>query len=705
MGNGQLRGNGILHLRWALELFLISLFLAGAGSCMTARVGGALAKPPKAPPTLDEAVADYYQGSFEKSIDVLERLIAADPLDRRARWEFVRELEEAGDYHRAAAALRDLDTLASNRSAVDEKLFVDLYLADDLVGARALLPLPAETAHTLFYEALLFRDIGDPSRAVSLLEKSLSRRERYPMAWYFLGKLRYETKDYVNAERCFEQVLGQDPDLTMALVPLAESILAQGNYRAAYPLLVRAHNILPGDAWIAATIAKLEEAHPLLVEKRAETKALAERTTVPPRVAPLAPGAAAPPVVRVGLAEELRSITLKTGGDFIIRSMAPGGVLTYRGKKDQLLEVKSDGDAITLSDPGGSPFLSWTAPVTLEYTEPRCTTVIFHLVTERGTFYAATGNKAYRGTMEFRPDREGFAVVNALPLEEYLYSVVPSEMPASWPMEALKAQAVAARSYTLASLGAFASRGFDVQGSVISAAYGGVGVEQEATTEAVNATRGEVLVFDGRPLTAFYSANSGGYTENSRVVWGESAGMEAVPDVLTPRRDTFLPLPALISWLRSDPSSYSAVPPYYSRAAYRWVKWVPVDKIERRVAREKPIGRVLSILTRGRGMSGRVSAVEIIGTDGSVLVRGDRIRYVLGGLRSTLFTVRPKLGPGGLPKYFIFTGAGWGHGVGMDQSGAAGMAAAGYSYREILAHYYPRARLEAELPVTTGSAR
>ena len=671
---------------------------------MTARVAGVV-KSPEAPPTFDGAVADYYQGSFEKSIRVLEQLIADDPLGRKARWELARELEEAGEYSQAAAVLRELGTLTDHRSAVDVELFIDLYLAGDLEGARALLPLPVETAHSLFYEALLFRDSGDPSRAISLLRRSLSLRKRHPIAWYFLGKLLYETKDYAKAERCFEQVLNQDPDLTLSLVPLADSILAQGNYTAAYPLLLRARNILPGDAWIAAKIAKLEEADPLLAEKRAETKAVAERTTVPPRVAAVAPGVAASPIVRVGLAEELRSITLKTGGDFLIRSAMPGRALTYRGKKDQVLVVQSEGGSVTLSDPGERPFLSWTAPVTLEYTEPRCTTVIFDLVTERGTFYATAGNRAYRGTMEFRPDRKGFAVVNVLPLEEYLYSVVPSEMPASWPMEALKAQAVAARSYTLASLGTFASRGFDVQGSVVSAAYGGVGVEEEATTEAVNDTEGQVLVFDGRPLTAFYNANSGGYTENSRVVWGESAGMEAVPDILTPKRDTFLPLPALISWLRSDAASYSSVSPYYSRAAYRWVKWVPAEEIARRVGREKDIGGILSIITRGRGISGRVAEVEVVGSSGSVLVRGDRIRYVLGGLRSTLFTVRPKLGSGGLPQYFIFTGGGWGHGVGMDQSGAAGMAAAGYTYKEILAHYYPRAQLATDDPAAAESAR
>ena len=86
--------------------------------------------------------------------------------------------------------------------------------------------------------------------------------------------------------------------------------------------------------------------------------------------------------------------------------------------------------------------------------------------------------------------------------------------------------------------------------------------------------------------------------------------------------------------------------------------------------------------------------ILIKGTTGEYLLTGDlNIRTKLGGLKSTLFTIQPKLGADGLPEYFLFTGAGWGHGVGMCQSGAAGMAADGHSYQEILLHYYPGAQI------------
>jgi len=116
----------------------------------------------------------------------------------------------------------------------------------------------------------------------------------------------------------------------------------------------------------------------------------------------------------------------------------------------------------------------------------------------------------YRGVIELTARPDGLTVVNELPIEEYLYSVLPSEMPSSWPAAALRAQAVAARSYTMANLGRFAARGFDLLGNVFSAAYRGMLAETASARAAVDATRGVVLMDGELPLAAYYSANSGG---------------------------------------------------------------------------------------------------------------------------------------------------------------------------------------------------
>jgi SpoIID/LytB domain protein len=273
-------------------------------------------------------------------------------------------------------------------------------------------------------------------------------------------------------------------------------------------------------------------------------------------------------------------------------------------------------------------------------------------------------------------------------MEEYLYSVVPSEMPVSWPTEALKAQAIAARSYAIANLGQFKDRGFDLFGTPHSMAYHGVGAEYKKSSEVVDVTHGMILLGGKQPLKAYFSANHGGYSEDCLTLWGYDAYMQAVPDKLIPQRISLLPLDALYRWIRDTPVSYSNVPKYSHVSAYRWEKWVSPVEIRRRLA-EDP-GEITQIITRGRGISGRVVELEVRGTKRTVNVKGDAIWSAMGGLRSSLFTIRQKLDKNGVLEYFVFQGAGYGHGIGLDQHGAAGMASVGLSSSEILRHYYPR---------------
>ncbi len=157
------------------------------------------------------------------------------------------------------------------------------------------------------------------------------------------------------------------------------------------------------------------------------------------------------------------------------------------------------GDAqVELADPSGQVLLRSTGPLRLSYADPADTTILFDVQYGQGSFWAGNEDRLYRGAIELDPRAEGLTVVNLLSVEEYLYSVLPSEMPSHWPQACLQAQAVAARSYTLANLGRFAARGFDLLGSVASAAYRGAGAETPAVREAVDATRGLVLMAGGK---------------------------------------------------------------------------------------------------------------------------------------------------------------------------------------------------------------
>ena len=237
-------------------------------------------------------------------------------------------------------------------------------------------------------------------------------------------------------------------------------------------------------------------------------------------------------------------------------------------------------------------------------------------------------------------------MINRLSVEEYLYSVVPSEMPAWWPAAALEAQAIAARSYTLYPRNRFAERGFDLLSSVTSAYYPGVTNEHPRTTTAVDATRGRVLQDGSRPLDAVYSANHAGYAEAAGSVWGWPNSLVVTSDPLLPALETYRSPAEVYQWLITRPDSYSGRPPYAGRSSYRWNLLVPRETIEQRLADSgQPVGTVTRIAPGPRGITGRVESVTIYGSRGETEVRRDAIRSRLGGLRSNLFVVSAYLGP------------------------------------------------------------
>lgn len=270
----------------------------------------------------------------------------------------------------------------------------------------------------------------------------------------------------------------------------------------------------------------------------------------------------------------------------------------------------------------------------------------------------------YRGELALRPDG-GITAIDVLPLEQYLYGVVPSEMPASWDPQALEAQAVAARSYALANLGKHGSLGYDLCSTDDCQVYGGAAAETMATNQAVDATRAQVLTFNGRVVPAYFCASSGGYTENSEDVWERRIPcLRAVPD-------------------------YDQKSPYFT-----WYKDVTVGDLAAGLARfGVDVGQLMQLQPVQRSYSGRVMDIRVVGSSGSCVVRGETFRMA-AGLNSTLFNVSA-VGDG-TPSEFAFAGRGLGHGVGLSQWGAKALAEMGYNYTQILAHYYPGAQLSRD---------
>ena len=308
------------------------------------------------------------------------------------------------------------------------------------------------------------------------------------------------------------------------------------------------------------------------------------------------------------------------------------------------------------------------------------------LVTPDGNGYSGWSGRWYRGSFRIHASQpEGLTLVNEVPLESYLRGVLPEEIgqPPDSDYEAVKAQAVAARSYTLSYLGRRAPLGFDLWASVEDQVYGGTARENEQSNRALRATAGEVLLSEGTPIRALYSSACGGRTSNVEDVW---------PWPWTP-------------YLRSVRDAEGpGEPSYCARSSnYRWREEWDAETFMATIRKFGPpegapaavlAGELQDVRVGARSRSGRVREVIVATTRGEWILRGDRTRWSFrrpGGdavLRSSFLKVGVLRDPSGKPLAVVATGAGNGHGIGLCQWGAMGMARAGKSYKEILSHYY-----------------
>ena len=278
----------------------------------------------------------------------------------------------------------------------------------------------------------------------------------------------------------------------------------------------------------------------------------------------------------------------------------------------------------------------------------------------------ALDGRRYRGALELRHKSGGLTAVNIVPVDDYLRSVVPEEMPVDWPAEAIKAQSVAARSFALASRGRHASEGYDLCTTTHCQLYTGTTAEKSASNAAIKATRGEVLTYGGKPIEALFHTDSGGMTENSEDVWGSH-----------------------VPYLRAAKDTPAKTMP--------WTKAISRADLERKLAAKgHDIGKVRSLVlsplaigrsAKDRTASGRVKTMTVKGTKGTATLSGTTWRSLLG-LKSTLFDAK-------LTKDSVsFTGYGSGHGLGISQWGAKRLAESGKSYADILHHYYTGTTLQ-----------
>lgn len=289
---------------------------------------------------------------------------------------------------------------------------------------------------------------------------------------------------------------------------------------------------------------------------------------------------------------------------------------------------------------------------------------------------------------------------NVVQIQDYIRGVVPVEISVKAPLEAMKAQAVSARTETLAKLGIkHFGEPFALCATQHCQEYGGLTRVNAATAKAVEATHGIALMRNGNFIDAVYSANCGGHTEHNDKVWSSNPN-PALRGVLDAPRggvpfSSPLSVRALERWLNSRPQTYCGDPRIGEKDKFRWRVNMSPARIKRLVNQHYRVGGIENIRLRERGVSGRLRRVQIYGDVDKVTVRKElNIRRVFGGLKSALFLLRITRDGAGAPTAFTFVGGGWGHGVGMCQNGAMGMALEGFAYPAILSHYFSETHLQ-----------
>ena len=300
------------------------------------------------------------------------------------------------------------------------------------------------------------------------------------------------------------------------------------------------------------------------------------------------------------------------------------------------------------------------------------------------------GQTKYRGRIEVSRTSTGINAINVVGLEEYLYGVVPKEMPASYELEALKAQAVAARTYAVKRLGSHNGSNYQLCDNIHCQVYKGLSGENERSTKAVADTAGQILIYQNAPIDAVFSASSGGYTENSENVWQNE-----------------------VSYLKGKPELNEV-------GALEWEKTISLSDLDSLLAKNgENIGNAVDLVIGKISSGGRVQELRIVGTSGEKVLTKESVRTYFSGapsgsFPSKLFKINGKGGtqeanPDNMEEtvirdvnistkdgsgLFVISGKGNGHGCGLSQMGAQGMALLGKGYDEILHYYYTGVTIE-----------
>lgn len=625
----------------------------------------------------------------------------------------------------AAIVYKQLGRYAEGAAALEKALRADAYQSDVLaeLGWLKFHQADYEAAKTCFERALrlqplqiramlglgtVYSNLGDKDKTLEYLARYRQIRPDfagvdYIMAWNFMN-----FKMYREAQESLITALRKDASFIEARLPLAGIYAREGKLDEAWNQYYRVLDYAPNHP-IATKAMKVLEGK---LSKQPEEIKPPFRIVKPLKMAPV-------PVldeltksvtVRVGIGT---GTTGKQGRNNILKFKSYLG-LTVSGNATGKVYAKIPPDSawtavyrkgkIQLRDPKGTIYGNFSGALIIRSNDIKHGSIIFENVVNSSNPHFKYSDREYRGMMEIYPIAgRGIGVVNVVDMEVYLLGVVPSEVSAQWPYESLKAQAVLARTQAIIRRtrgGTHKTDGYNMCDGQHCQAYKGVMTEANTTDSAVLETEGELLTYHARPAYTFYHSNCGGYIQASGEVsgWGDSPYLTTHQDI-PPEMSEPIDSPwKFHQWITGNPQANCNYPGRVRASEFRWVRIIKQSDMEFRINKDYRIGTLVSLIPLRRSPSGNVNSIKIVGTKKAVIVEREHlIRNILGysSLKSTLFFIEVNRFTNGKVRNYWIYGGGWGHGIGMCQSGAAGMAGKyEKDYREIVEFYFPGTKIK-----------
>ncbi len=635
------------------------------------------------------------------------------------RWEKLRHL---AFYHQSENNMEDYVYYLERAAELkpdNDKLNLEAAIANHQKGrfeesARMFEPILAEVSQNMaeletinkrrayYYAGQAQKAAGDYSEARSIWKEG-TEIDEHPGLYQALADSYMEQEAYEQALDYFEKAVELDNSFNHLYPDMAETAEYAGEYEVAFEYWRKSMNT---GIRVETARNRLEdlrskiEPDPSPAELYPEEERDLDELAWQPRfrdiydIKEYLSGDELGPEVKVGLGERRDELLLQTDDYKIVKSSE--GNVFHVVPPHTTLKISLQAGKFIFEQEGGfqnrtdMDKLAIPADDLIIYSKAEAASFFINDISYGQDYYwAGREDRQYRGDILLSPDEENdeFTVINRITMEEYLLSVVPAEMPSGWPQEALKAQALAARSYFLSGMSTrHPEEEYDFCDTVHCAVYNGVRSENERTNQAVKATAGEVGKHDGRVISAVFSSNSGGQTQAGETVWGGKSDYLQSISLIEREGYNDSGLPGdLQDWFHQKVETYSGPGPYTAEEAYRWMRPIKPEFIEA----EHDISELENLQVTERGGSGFVQEILISSKDGAeIRLEGGRIRGALGGLRSNNFIIHREYNEKGQIERFVLYGAGWGHGVGMDQTAAANMASEGRKYDDIFRSFY-----------------